>query len=68
MKYGDPDAGVWGCFWIMAVVGIISVVAWFTHIFECLQEEAWGFLIGGAIFFPIAIVHGVGLWFGYFQG
>lgn len=43
-----------------------SIAAWFTHIFHCLSEEAWGFLIAGAIMFPIAIIHGIGLWFGAF--
>ena len=56
--------------WTMGSAGlaiallIISVAAWFTHIYECFTEDAWGFLIAGAIFFPIAIVHGIGIWFG----
>ena len=44
----------------------VCVAAWFTHIIHCLSEEAWGFLIAGAIMFPIAIIHGIGLWFGAF--
>lgn len=40
------------------------VAAWFTHLFTCFSDERWGFLIAGAIFFPIAIVHGIGIWFG----
>ena len=46
------------------VVAIFA--AWFTHIIICLSQEAWGFLIAGAIMFPIGIIHGVGLWFGFF--
>lgn len=38
--------------------------AWITHLIRCFSEEQWGFLIGGAIFFPVAIVHGFGIWFG----
>ncbi len=49
------------------VFGIGSIASWFTHIFNCLSDDRWGFLISGAIFFPIAIVHGVGIWFGYFN-
>jgi hypothetical protein len=45
---------------------IICFAAWITHIVVCLSEEAWGFLIAGAIMFPIAIIHGIGLWFGFF--
>lgn len=50
-----------------AVGGLIflaCIVAWFTHLYTCFTDERWGFLIAGAIFFPIAIVHGVGIWFG----
>jgi hypothetical protein len=48
---------------IGAVVSIVP--AWFTHVFVCLKHEEWGFLIGGALFFPVAIVHGWGIWFGW---
>ena len=48
------------------IIFIVCVAAWFTHIIHCLSEEAWGFLIAGAIMFPIAIIHGIGLWFGAF--
>ena len=42
----------------------VSAAAWITHVFTCLSDDRWGFLIAGAIMFPIAIVHGVGIWFG----
>lgn len=38
--------------------------AWLTHLIVCFQDDRWGFLIAGAIFFPVAIVHGTGTWFG----
>ena len=38
--------------------------AWITHLVVCFTDEKWGFLIAGAIFFPVAIVHGTGTWFG----
>ena len=44
---------------------LASFGAWVTHLYRCFTEEQWGFLIGGAIFFPVAIVHGVGVWFGF---
>lgn len=40
--------------------------AWVTHVIVCLKAASWGFLIAGAIFFPIAIIHGFGIWFGVF--
>lgn len=47
---------------ILLVVWVVA--AWFTHLYTCFTEQAWGFLIGGAIFFPVAWVHGTGIWFG----
>lgn len=52
---------------IIAVIAsaVICVAAWLTHIFTCLANGEWGFLIAGALAFPIAIVHGIGIWFGF---
>ncbi len=47
------------------ILGIISVLAWFTHLLVCFTDDRWGFLIAGALMFPVAIVHGVGIWFGF---
>jgi len=46
----------------LAVVWIVS--SWLTHVIVCLSTSSWGFLLSGAIFFPIGIVHGTGIWFG----
>lgn len=51
---------------IGVAVFVAIVAAWLTHIFVCLKAGSVGFLIAGAIFFPIAIIHGVGIWFGAF--
>lgn len=40
--------------------------SWITHIVVCLKTASWGFLIAGAIVFPIAWIHGTGIWFGWF--
>lgn len=40
------------------------IAAWVTHIVVCLKTASWGFLIGGALFFPIAWIHGTGVWLG----
>jgi hypothetical protein len=45
------------------VIGVACVIAWLTHIFFCFGNAAWGFLLAGAIFFPIGILHGFYLWF-----
>lgn len=51
-----------GCFWL-TLIAWVPVVAWCNHVLTCFQEEMWGFLIAGALFFPIGILHGMWLWF-----
>jgi predicted membrane channel-forming protein YqfA (hemolysin III family) len=48
-----------------AVAGWV-VLAWLTHVVTCLKTASWGFLIAGAVFFPVGCVHGTGIWFGVF--
>ena len=48
-------------FGVLVVVWIVA--AWFTHIIVCFKTAAWGFLIAGAILFPVAVCHGTWLWF-----
>ena len=45
------------------VLTVVTFCAWLNHIIYCFSTESWGFLIAGAIFFPIGIVHGIYLWF-----
>lgn len=49
---------------LLAVAGS-SFAAWLTHVIVCLINGQWGFLIAGALFFPIAIIHGVMIWLGF---
>lgn len=51
-----------GIAWISLVVIIFS--SWLTHVIVSIKAAAWLFLIAGAIFFPIGIVHGIATWFG----
>lgn len=44
--------------------GLGLFAAWLTHVIVCLASASYGFLIAGAVFFPIAIVHGVMIWVG----
>lgn len=46
-------------------IGLASFGAWLTHVVTCFQDGLWGFLIAGAIFFPIGVVHGIMIWFGW---
>lgn len=49
---------------LSTILGITIMLAWLTHVTVCLMHASWGFLIAGAIFFPVGIVHGIGIWFG----
>ncbi|EKN3612491.1 hypothetical protein ABEH48_003129 [Yersinia enterocolitica] len=44
-------------------VFIWLAAAWITHVVVCFKTASWGFLIAGAIFFPVAWAHGTGIWF-----
>ena len=47
---------------IIVVLG--GFAAWVTHIVNCFQDNEWGFLLVGALFFPLAVIHGIGIWLG----
>jgi len=67
MKISLPylkNAGISAIIAVIASV-LICIAAWLTHIFTALSNSEWGFLIAGALAFPIAIVHGIGIWFGF---
>jgi hypothetical protein len=49
---------------LTVLIILASAAAWITHLYVCFTAGKWGFLIAGAIFFPVAIVHGIGVWFG----
>lgn len=45
-------------------IGLWMLASWLTHVIVCIKASSWGFLIAGAIFFPVGMVHGTGIWFG----
>lgn len=47
------------------LLSLACLAGWLNHLYVCFNEELWGFLIAGAIFFPIGIIHGWGLWLGF---
>jgi hypothetical protein len=53
---------------MQGLIGIIIALAsfggWLTHLFVCFSQGLWGFLIAGAIFFPVGVIHGWGVWAG----
>ncbi|AXQ69783.1 hypothetical protein HOU03_gp484 [Caulobacter phage CcrSC] len=48
--------------WLGFIVG--TAAAWLTHVIHCIQTQEWVFLIAGALAFPVAVIHGIGIWFG----
>jgi hypothetical protein len=66
VRIAEGAATSFGCL-IYGTLSLVGVIAWCTHIVVCFREHYFGFLIAGAIFFPIAIIHGIGLWFGWWH-
>jgi len=50
---------------VFILCGLSAVGGWVTHIVHCIKTEEWGLLIGGALFAPIGVIHGWGIWFGW---
>lgn len=46
-----------------AAVFVVLLAAWLTHVITCFNQAWWGFLIAGAIFAPVAVLHGFYIWF-----
>lgn len=53
-----PTALVW------LVLGLAGYAAWLTSIVFCSTSSSWALLVAAGLFFPVGVVHGVGLWFG----
>jgi len=45
------------------IIFLILFAAWLTHVITCFAAATWGFLIAGAIMFPVAVFHGFYIWF-----
>lgn len=57
------DSGMIG--WVFVCTLVLTLFsAWVTHVVVCIKTASWGFLIAGAIAFPVAWVHGIGYWLG----
>lgn len=44
--------------------GLAAFAGWMQHLYTCFTLGKWGFLIAGAIFAPIGVIHGWGIWLG----
>lgn len=59
----DNIIGAIGTIFALFLIFVLPA-AWATHVVVCFKVGNWGFLIAGALAFPVAIVHGFGIWFG----
>jgi len=48
----------------LLILGLVLYSAWLTSIVFCATNGMRPLLIAGATFFPVGIVHGIGVWFG----
>lgn len=46
------------------LTSLLGFFAWLTHVIVCIKTASWGFLIAGAIAFPIGVIHGFMIWLG----
>jgi len=53
--------------WSLAAIllaGLFTYSAWLTSIVFCAASGLRPLLIAAALFFPVGVVHGIGIWFG----
>lgn len=50
---------------ITFVVAVWGILSWLTHVFTCIKTSSWAFMVVGALIFPVANIHGTGVWFGW---
>ncbi|WP_439357822.1 hypothetical protein [Bradyrhizobium sp. DASA03007] len=44
---------------------LVAFSAWLTHVITCIKDDRIALLIAGAIAFPIGVIHGWGIWLGF---
>jgi hypothetical protein len=49
------------------VLSLPFLAAWVQHFYTCVMTARWVLLIAGAIVAPIGVVHGFGIWFGFWR-
>ncbi len=48
----------------LMAAGLFAYSAWLTSIVFCAVNDKYPLLIVSASFFPVGVVHGIGVWFG----
>jgi hypothetical protein len=60
--YRDAMDFTTAMFWLLS--GMSAYAAWLTSIVFCAANDLRPLMIAAAAFFPVGIVHGIGIWFG----
>lgn len=47
-------------------IALVVIGAWVTSIIVCIQHSMWALLFADLFVPPVAIIHGIGSWFGVF--
>lgn len=58
---------VWGTLTATVSLLLVSAAAWITHVIVCIKASAWILLLFGCVFAPVGVIHGIGIWLGFFQ-
>jgi hypothetical protein len=61
-RIGETTGGT-----LLVVFGVLATGACFQHLYTSFMEDRWGILIAGLIFLPISIIHGFGIWLGFWH-
>ncbi len=48
----------------LLLAALLGYAAWLTSIVFCASNDLRPLLIAAAAFFPVGVVHGIGVWFG----
>lgn len=62
----DDLAAIIGATLLAIALWLTAMAALLTHVVVCIKASAWVLLFAGGLIFPVAIVHGIGCWFGAF--
>jgi hypothetical protein len=49
---------------VLLLTALFTYSAWITSIIFCASNNLRSLMIAAATFFPVGIVHGIGIWFG----
>jgi hypothetical protein len=60
-RLGSMDSGT---LLVLAAAWFFIYAAWLTSIVFCSVNSLRPLLVAAALFFPVGVVHGIGVWFG----